>query len=299
MRAVGGLTTAEVASAFLVPEATMAQRISRAKQRVKATGPVFRLRVVLYVLYLIFNEGYTATSGPRLQRADLTGGAIRLTRVVHALVPDDGEVTGPLALMLLTDSRRAARTGPHGDLIPLAEQDRGRWNRQAIQEGIALISATLPRGTLGPYQLRAAIAAVHAEAADPRPVPAVGPRLAEPDGDAEPRGRGPDGARSAGRARPTGNARRRRPDGRASPVARGTGTLWELAGEREAARERYLAAARRTLSLPRTAVPGGACGTARRWRTDQSAGSKSPRSMAMINRRVCSILSAALAPQDS
>jgi RNA polymerase sigma factor (sigma-70 family) len=174
LRAVGGLTTAEIARAFLVPEATMAQRISRAKQRIKADGAAFRmppeperaerLRVVLHVLYLIFNEGYTASSGPDLQRSELTGEAIRLTRAVHALLPDDGEVAGLLALMLLTDARRPARTGSDGGLVPLAEQDRGRWNQDAIREGVALVSEALPAGPVGPYQLQAAIAAVHDEA---------------------------------------------------------------------------------------------------------------------------------------
>jgi RNA polymerase sigma factor (sigma-70 family) len=174
LRAVGGLTTAEIARAFLVPEATMAQRISRAKQRIKADGTPFhmppeperteRLRVVLHVLYLIFNEGYTASSGPDLQRKQLTGEAIRLTRAIHGLLPADGEVAGLLALMLLTDARRAARTGPDGGLVPLAEQDRGRWNQEAIHEGIALVSEALPQGPVGPYQLQAAIAAVHDEA---------------------------------------------------------------------------------------------------------------------------------------
>jgi RNA polymerase sigma factor (sigma-70 family) len=174
LRAVGGLTTAEIARAFLVPEATMAQRISRAKQRLKADGASFelppeseraeRLRVVLHVLYLIFNEGYTASSGPDLHRSELTGEAIRLARAVHGLLPDDDEVTGLLALMLLTDARRPARTGPDGGLVPLAEQDRSRWNRDAIREGVALVSEALPAGPVGPYQLQAAIAAVHDEA---------------------------------------------------------------------------------------------------------------------------------------
>ena len=174
LRAVGGLTTAEIASAFLVPEATMAQRISRAKQSIKSSGGQFtlppaderaeRLRVVLHVLYLIFNEGYTATSGPDLQRAELAGEAIRLTRAVHRLLPDDGEVTGLLALMLLTDARRPARTRDDGSLVPLAEQDRGAWHAPSIAEGVALITEALPRAQLGPYQLQAAIAAVHAEA---------------------------------------------------------------------------------------------------------------------------------------
>ncbi|WP_330307229.1 MULTISPECIES: sigma-70 family RNA polymerase sigma factor [unclassified Streptomyces] len=170
LRAVGGLTTAEIARAYLVPEATMAQRISRAKQRVK--GVSFgrpdhweeRLPAVLHTLYLIFNEGYTATSGAALQRAELAGEAIRLTRMVHRLLPEDLEVTGLLALMLLTDARRAARTGPHGELVPLDEQDRGLWDKAAVEEGVALVTAALSRGRAGPYQLRAAIAAVHDEA---------------------------------------------------------------------------------------------------------------------------------------
>jgi RNA polymerase sigma factor (sigma-70 family) len=175
LRAVGGLTTAEIATAFLVPEATMAQRISRAKQRIKTSGVPFRmptdeeraerLDAVLHVLYLIFNEGYTSTSGTSLHRSDLSNEAIRLTRAVHRLLPRDGEVSGLLALMLLTDARRAARTGPDGELIPLAEQDRSQWDRRAIDEGIALISATLSQGVVGAYQLQAAIAAVHDEAA--------------------------------------------------------------------------------------------------------------------------------------
>jgi RNA polymerase sigma factor (sigma-70 family) len=177
LRAVGGLTTAEIARAFLVPEATMAQRISRAKQRIRADGASFdlppeperaeRLRVVLHVLYLIFNEGYTASSGPELQRSELTGEAIRLTRAVHRLLPDEGEVAALLALMLLTDARRPARTAPDGGLVPLAEQDRDLWNRDAIREGIALVSDALPAGPIGPYQLQAAIAAVHDEAPTP------------------------------------------------------------------------------------------------------------------------------------
>jgi RNA polymerase sigma factor (sigma-70 family) len=175
LRAVGGLTTAQIARAFLVPEATMAQRISRSKSRIKAAGAQFqlppaperagRLGAVLHVLYLIFNEGYTATSGTALQRAELTGEAIRITRSVHRLLPDDGEVAGLLALMLLTDARRAARSGPDGRLIPLAEQDRGLWNHETIAEGVALISQALTWAPLGPYQLQAAIAAVHDEAA--------------------------------------------------------------------------------------------------------------------------------------
>ncbi len=175
LRAVGGLTTAEIARAFLVPEATMAQRISRAKARIKSSGARFelpapaeraeRLRAVLHVLYLIFNEGYTATSGPRLQRTDLTSEAIRLVRAVRELLPGDGEVAGLLALMLLTDARRPSRTRPDGTLVPLAEQDRSGWDAERIREGVALVTGTLQRSALGPYQLQAAIAAVHDEAA--------------------------------------------------------------------------------------------------------------------------------------
>ena len=177
LRAVGGLTTAEIARAFLVPDATMGQRITRAKATIKDAGAGFsmppdderdeRLKVVLHVLYVIFNEGYTATSGPSLQRRDLATEAIRLTRLVHRLLPEDGEVAGLLALMLLTEARHAARTGPDGSLIPLAEQDRSLWRDDLIREGTELIAATLPRARLGPYQLQAAIAAVHAEAASP------------------------------------------------------------------------------------------------------------------------------------
>jgi RNA polymerase sigma factor (sigma-70 family) len=175
LRAVGGLTTAEIARAFLVPEATVAQRISRAKQRIKASGAGFRLpaeaerserlAAVLQVLYLIFNEGYTASSGTALHRVELTGEAIRLTRQLHARLPADGEVAGLLALMLLTDARRPARTGRDGALVPLAEQDRGRWDAKAIAEGVALITRALASAPIGPYQLQAAIAAVHDEAA--------------------------------------------------------------------------------------------------------------------------------------
>ena len=175
LRAVGGLTTGEIAKAFLVPESTMGQRISRAKKSIKTSGTGFRMpplaerrkrvAVVLHVLYLIFNEGYTTTSGEDLLRTDLTGEAIRLTRAVHRLLPDDGEVAGLLALMLLTESRRAARTTPEGGLIPLAEQDRALWNAERIAEGVALIEDSLSRTEVGPYQLQAAIAAIHAEAA--------------------------------------------------------------------------------------------------------------------------------------
>jgi len=174
LRAVGGLTTGEIARAFLVPEATMGQRISRAKRTLKATGEPFarpapaewaiRLRAVLHVLYLIFNEGYAATAGPALQRTELSAEAIRLARLVHRTLPADPEVAGLLALMLLTDARRPARTTADGALVPLPEQDRTRWDAQAISEGVALLSGALPRGTIGPYQLQAAVAAVHDEA---------------------------------------------------------------------------------------------------------------------------------------
>jgi RNA polymerase sigma factor (sigma-70 family) len=174
LRAVGGLTTAQIASAFLVPEATMSQRIRRGKQGIKASGARFampsaeerdgRLQAVLHVLYLVFNEGYTASSGPELRRGELTAEAIRLARWLHGLLPDDGEVTGLLALMLLTDAHRAGRTRPDGTLIPLAEQDRARWNHGEISEGVALVTGALTTSPPGPYQLQAAIAAVHAEA---------------------------------------------------------------------------------------------------------------------------------------
>lgn len=175
LRAVGGLTTDEIAKAFLVPEATMAQRISRAKQSVKTSRVPFRmpdadertrrLSSVLHVLYLIFNEGYTSSSGSQLQRTDLSSEAIRLTRLLHRLVPKNGEVLGLLALMILTDARRAARSGPSGELIPLDEQDRSLWDDAAVAEGVQLASSAFALGTVGEYQLQAAIAALHDEAA--------------------------------------------------------------------------------------------------------------------------------------
>ena len=269
LRAVGGLTTAQVARAFLVPEATMAQRISRAKQTIKAAGARFalpppaeraeRLRVVLQVLYLIFNEGYAASSGPDLQRAELTAEAIRLARELHRLLPDDGEVAGLLALLLLTDARRPARSRPDGSLVPLAEQDRSRWNADAIAEGVALISATLARAQLGPYQLQAAIAAVHDEAATaadtdwrqilvlyellaqvaPSPVVTLNHAVAlamvrGPRAGLELLATLDDDARMAGSHR----------------LDAVRAHLLELAGDTAAARERYRAAARRTTSLP-------------------------------------------------
>jgi RNA polymerase sigma factor (sigma-70 family) len=269
LRAVGGLTTAQVARAFLVPEATMAQRISRAKQTIKAAGARFampppteraeRLRVVLQVLYLIFNEGYTASSGPDLQRAHLTTEAIRLARELHRLLPGDGEVAGLLALLLLTDARRPARSRPDGSLVPLAEQDRSRWDAAAIAEGVALISSALAQAPIGPYQLQAAIAAVHDEAARaddtdwrqilvlyellarvaPSPVVTLNHAVALA------MVRGPEAglellATLDGDGRMAGNHR----------LEAVRAHLLELAGDTVAARERYRAAARRTTSLP-------------------------------------------------
>jgi RNA polymerase sigma factor (sigma-70 family) len=174
LRAVGGLTTREIAAAFLVPEATMAQRISRGKAKLKAADEPFalpppgqggeRLPSVLHVLYLIFNEGYAASAGPDLARTDLSGEAIRLARDVRAALPGDAEATGLLALMLLTDARRPARTRPGGELVPLAEQDRARWDRRLITEGLTLLTGALRRGQPGEYQVQAAIAALHDQA---------------------------------------------------------------------------------------------------------------------------------------
>ena len=269
LRAVGGLTTAQIASAFLVPEATMAQRVSRAKQRIKATGIPFelpaeperadRLGVVLHVLYLIFNEGYTATSGPHLHRTDLTGEAIRLTRVVHRLLPADGEVAGLLALMLLTDARRPARTRPDGSLVPLGEQDRSRWDRAAIEEGVALVTDALARGPIGPYQLQAAIAAVHDEAAtaadtDWRQILglydllgrlAPNPMVTLNRAVAVAMVRGPEAALDVlatldADERMAGHYR----------LAAVRAHMWEMAGDRDAARSGYQEAARRTTSIP-------------------------------------------------
>jgi RNA polymerase sigma factor (sigma-70 family) len=269
LRAVGGLTTAEIARALLVPEATVGQRISRAKQRIKASGAEFRMpppeelpeRVgaVLHVLYLIFNEGYTASSGAALHRVELTAEAIRLARQVHALRPGDGEVAGLLALMLLTDARRPARTGPDGALVPLAEQDRGRWDSRAIAEGTALVTEALSGAPLGPYQLQAAIAAVHDEAtrAEETDWPQIlglydlldriapGPMvtlnrivaLAMVDGP-----RAGLERLAAAQADPALAGHHRVHAVRAH--------LLEMAGEREAAGAEYRLAARRTLSLP-------------------------------------------------
>lgn len=174
LRAVGGLTTAQIANAFLVPEATMAQRVSRAKQRIKSSGTPLRppgpaeldqrLAAVLHVLYLIYNEGYASSTGPDLQRVELSAEAIRLARAVHALLPRSTEAEGLLALMLLNDARRAARTGPDGDLVPLAEQDRSLWDRDLIKEGVDLVLDATSRGPVGAYVLQAAIAAAHDQA---------------------------------------------------------------------------------------------------------------------------------------
>jgi RNA polymerase sigma factor (sigma-70 family) len=269
LRAVGGLTTAEIARAFLVPEATMAQRISRAKQRIKSAGVRFelppdderseRLGVVLHVLYLIFNEGYTASTGDNLQRGDLTREAIRLTRELHRLLPADGEVTGLLALMLLTDARRAARTTADGGLVPLAEQDRTLWNRAAIEEGVALITRALATAPIGPYQLQAAIAAVHAEAPSaedtdwpqilalyellvrlaPNPVFTLNHAVALA------MVRGPDAGLE--RLAALDADERMRSHHRLDAVR---AHLLELAGDADGARAAYQAAARRTTSLP-------------------------------------------------
>jgi predicted RNA polymerase sigma factor len=175
LRAVGGLTTTEIANAFLVPEATMAQRISRAKQTIKASAVAFRmpsgeewterLRSVLHVLYLIFNEGYLTSGGPQLARSELSGEAIRLARIVHRALPEDPEVAGLLALMLLTEARRPARTGVLGELIPLAEQDRSRWDRELIAEGLGLLATAWRKRSAGEYLLQAQIAALHDQAA--------------------------------------------------------------------------------------------------------------------------------------
>ncbi len=238
LRAVGGLTTREIAAAFLVPEPTMAQRISRAKSTLKASGEPFtlppadqraaRLRSVLHVLYLLFNEGYASSGGPELARSDLSGEAIRLARGLHASLPADPETTGLLALMLLTDARRPARTGPGGELIPLAEQQRSRWDRACITEGMRLITAALEQGQPGEYQLQAAIAAVHDEA--PSHAATDWPKILALYGLLERRtgnpmvtlnravGRGHDGG-ARGRAGPAG--RGPRPARRASPLPRG------------------------------------------------------------------------------
>ncbi len=269
LRAVGGLTTAEIANAFLVPEATMAQRISRAKQSIKTSNVPFsmptdderaeRLRSVLHVLYLIFSEGYASSIGADLQRADLANEAIRLARTLHGLLPDNSEVAGLLALMLLTDARRTARSGPSGELIPLDEQDRGLWDQRAIAEGIALASDALSTGPTGPYQLQAAIAAVHDEAARPEDTdwPQIlalydllermsdNPMVSLNRAVAAAMAHGPDVglemlARLDGDARIAGHYR----------LDAVRGHLFEMAGDADRALAHYRAAAQRTMSIP-------------------------------------------------
>jgi RNA polymerase sigma factor (sigma-70 family) len=269
LRAVGGLTTAEIARAFLVPEATMTRRITRAKQRIKDSGSSFtlppgperaeRLAAVLHVLYLVFNEGYASTSGPRLQRVELSAEAIRLTRIVHGLLPDDPEVAGLLALMLLTDARRPARTGPHGELVPMAEQDRTRWDAASIAEGVALITAALPRGETGPYQLQAAIAAVHDEAPSaaetdwPQILALYGVLRQLSDNPVVALNHAVATAMVHGPAAGLDLLAALAADERVAEDHRlhaARAHLLELAGDRLAARAAYLGAAERTLSLP-------------------------------------------------
>jgi RNA polymerase sigma factor (sigma-70 family) len=269
LRAVGGLSTAEIARALLVPDSTVGQRISRAKARIKASGAEFhlpppaelpdRVAAVLQVLYLIFNEGYTASSGTALNRVDLTTEAIRLTRQLHDRLPQNGEVTGLLALMLLTDARRPARTLDDGALVPLADQDRRKWDADAIAEGVALITDSLATTAVGPYQLQAAIAAVHDEAeraedTDWREIlglyellnaAAPGPMVTLNRIVAHAMVHGPLPALAhlaAAEADPALSDHHRVHAVRAH--------LLDLAGDHEAAREHYLEAARTTLSLP-------------------------------------------------
>ncbi|WIY04911.1 sigma factor-like helix-turn-helix DNA-binding protein [Amycolatopsis mongoliensis] len=263
LRAVGGLTTAEIARAFLVPEATIGQRISRAKQKLRGerlTGEESpeRLAAVLQVLYLIYTEGHTASSGDALNRVELTTEAIRLVRRLRAELPDDGEVTGLLALMLLTEARRPARVDPTGALVPLADQDRTRWTAEFVEEGVSLITKALSTAPVGPYQLQAAIAAVHDEAAtaaetdwaqiltlyDLLRVVAPGPMVTLNRIVAFAQVHGPE----AGLAELAGvelKAHHR--------VDAVRGHLLERSGDVAGAREAYLAAARRTLSLPEQA----------------------------------------------
>ena len=270
LRAVGGLITAEVARAFLVPEETMTRRITRAKQSIKESGLPFRmpsaseragrLGAVLHVLYLIFNEGYATTSGASLQRADLATEAIRLARMLHRLLLDDPEVTGLLALMLLTDARRAARSGPGGELVPLTEQDRSLWNAEQITEGVDLVEKALAKGDVGSYQLQAMIAAVHdrARSADATDWPQIvelyeglmqladNPVVALNHAVAVAMARGPQAGLTL--------LDRLQTDERIANDPRMLAVrahLLEKAGDRQAARDLYEAAARRTLSLPR------------------------------------------------
>jgi RNA polymerase sigma factor (sigma-70 family) len=269
LRAVGGLTTAEIANAFLVPEPTMAQRISRAKQTIKQAGARFdlppdaeradRLRVVLHVLYLLFNEGYTTSAGPSLHRADLTSEAIRLARLLRRLVPQDGEAAGLLALMLLTDARRAARMTAGGELVPLADQDRALWDRAQIEEGVGIISDTLGRRAIGLYQLQAAIAAIHDEA--PNADETDWPQILALYDVLEQVSPGPvvtlnrsvavamvDGPRAGLAVLGTLDADDRMANTHRLEAVRGH--LLELAGEFDAARESYRRAATMTASVP-------------------------------------------------
>ena len=269
LRAVGGLTTAEIANAFLVPEPTMAQRISRAKQTIRNAGARFdlppeaeredRLRVVLHVLYLLFNEGYTTSAGPALHRADLTSEAIRLARLLRRLLPEHGEIAGLLALMLLTDARRAARTTPDGALVPLAEQDHALWDRTQIEEGVGIIGDTLGRAAIGAYQLQAAIAAIHDEA--PSDDETDWPQILALYDVLEQVSPGPvvtlnravavamvDGPRAGLAVLGTLDADDRMAHTHRLEAVRGH--LLELAGEPGAARESYRRAARMTASVP-------------------------------------------------
>ncbi|UQU64815.1 sigma-70 family RNA polymerase sigma factor [Couchioplanes caeruleus] len=265
LRAVGGLTTAEIARALLVPESTVGQRISRAKHKIREAGARFalpppdeletRLVAVRQILYLIFNEGYTASSGARLHRVELSAEAVRLTRQLRARLPDDGEVAGLLALMLLTDARRPARTRPDGALVPLADQDRSLWDSAAIGEGIALITATLARAPIGPYQLQAAIAAVHAEVA--RAEDTDWPQILQLYGILEALAPGPMVTlnRIVALAEVRGPAEALRHLDAAAlgghhRVAAVRAHLLERTGDLAAARSVYLDAARRTLSVP-------------------------------------------------
>ncbi len=267
LRAVGGLTTLEIANAFLVPEATMAQRISRAKQTVKKSGAGFelpsdlesRLRAVTHVLYLIFNEGYAASSGDAVARVDLSSEAIRLTREVRRQVPDDREVAGLLALMLLTDARRAGRTGPVGELVTLDEQDRTRWDRALIAEGTQLIEGAFAAGPPGPYQLQAAIAAVHdaapsTEATDWAEIAGLyGVMLQLVDNPMVKLNRAIAIAMIEGPARGLELIGELDRDARIAGHYRLDAVrahLYERAGEREAALRHYRAAAARTTSIP-------------------------------------------------
>lgn len=268
LRAVGGLTTLEIAKAFMVPEATMAQRVSRAKQSIKGSGVPLgmptpadraaRLEAVMHVLYLVFSEGYTASSGPALHRTDLSNEAIRLVRMLHRLVPDDGEVAGLLALMLLTDARRAARTGSEGELVPLDEQDRSRWDREAIAEGVALVTEAMSRGPVGPYRLQAAIAALHDEAASteatdwPQILALYGVLLQIDDNPMVALSHAIAIAMVHGPAAGLRRIEALEPDPRLAGshrVEAVRGHLLERAGERDAARESYRKAAARTTSV--------------------------------------------------